>query len=176
MFLSELIFLPVWVYIFVYWCVYPCACTMSLLSRMPPTRNQLRPRQHLWRPLISPQVTSARVQSRFEFVEIGGDTSSNWQGEVPAKAGITSWYQLVPRTIYVRVHIVCSGTWFTCSIWMRTYPLWPWYYVSGRICYYLLLFMLLLMLSLNYNLLGESIKRWQLLYRHKNTKHINIPW
>ena len=40
-------------------------------------------------------------------VELGSDTYSNCHGEVPAGTGITGWYQLVPRTMYVRVYIVC---------------------------------------------------------------------
>ena len=52
-------------------------------------------------PLCAPPFTSARVKSRFEFVEIGrGMCCSNYQGEVPAVTEITGWYQLVPRTIY----------------------------------------------------------------------------
>ena len=50
-------------------------------------------------PLFAPPSTSARVQSRFEFVELGGDMCSNYRGEGPAGTGITGWYQLVPRTI-----------------------------------------------------------------------------
>ena len=41
-------------------------------------------------PLFSPPFTSARVQSRFDFMELGGDMYSNYQGEVPAVTAITS--------------------------------------------------------------------------------------
>ena len=43
--------------------------------------------------LFAPPFTSARVQSRFEFVELGRDMYSNYQGEVPAGTGITGCYQ-----------------------------------------------------------------------------------
>ena len=90
-------------------------------------------------PLFAPPSTSARVQSRFEFVKLGGDMCSNYQGEVHAGTGITGWYQLVPRTIYVRVYVECRGTRFTCSIGinicMRTDTLWRTYGVPGSIYY-----------------------------------------
>ena len=53
-------------------------------------------------PLFAPPFTSARVQIRFEFVELGRDVFSNYQGEVPAGTGITGWYNLVPHPIYER--------------------------------------------------------------------------
>ena len=40
-------------------------------------------------PLLALQFTSARVQSRFEFVEVGGDTCSKCQGEVQAETPIS---------------------------------------------------------------------------------------
>ena len=59
-------------------------------------------------PLFAPPFTSARVQSRFEFVELG-NMYSNYQGEVPAVTGITGWCQLVPRTIYEStVRYICA--------------------------------------------------------------------
>ena len=49
-------------------------------------------------PLFGPPFNSARVQSRFEFVELGGDMCFNCQGVVQAGTGSSGWYQLVPRT------------------------------------------------------------------------------
>ena len=80
--------------------VYPFigVCAMRFVPRTPPTRNRFRPLLRLWKPLLCPPSTYARVQSRFEFVEIGGDMSSNCTGDVKAGTGISGWYQLlVPR-------------------------------------------------------------------------------
>ena len=49
--------------------------------------------------MFAPPSTSARLQSRVEFVELGRGTCSNYQGEVLGVTGITGWYQ-VPGTIY----------------------------------------------------------------------------
>ena len=56
-------------------------------------------------PLLFHPSTSARVQNRFEFVELAGDMSSNCTGEVQAETGISRWYQLVPRTHYISTRI-----------------------------------------------------------------------
>ena len=40
-------------------------------------------------PLLVPPSTSARVQSRVEFVELGRGVCSTCQGEVPGVTGIT---------------------------------------------------------------------------------------
>ena len=56
-------------------------------------------------PLFAPPSNSARVQSRVEFVELGGNMYSNYQGEGAAGTGITGWYQLVTlarTTHYIR--------------------------------------------------------------------------
>ena len=45
-------------------------------------------------PLLCPPSTSARVQSRYGFVELGRDMSCNCTGEVQAGTGISGWYQL----------------------------------------------------------------------------------
>ena len=82
--------------------------------------------------LFCPPFTSARVQSRFEFVELGGDMCCNCQGEVPAGTGITGWYQLVPGTIYLPVYRVCRCTRYVCmNIRMCMYYLWRTYGVPG---------------------------------------------
>ena len=68
--------------------------------------------------LFAPPFTSARVQSRFEFVKLGGDMWSNCQRKGQAEIGISGWYQLVrsgwyqlvPRTIQVREYRVCRVT------------------------------------------------------------------
>ena len=47
-------------------------------------------------PLFWPPSTSACVQNRSEFVELGGDMCLiNCTGEVQAGTGISGWYQLV---------------------------------------------------------------------------------
>ena len=68
-------------------------------------------------PLLAPLYTSARVQSRFEFVELGGDMYQNYHGKDSTVTGMTGWYHLVPRTIYestVYIYVgecrVCTGT------------------------------------------------------------------
>ena len=117
--------------VLVYWCI--CLCTElrpSNASNAQLIRQQratdFDPGGICGRPLFSPPSTFARVQSRFEFVELGGDMCYYYQGEVPPGTGITGWYQLVPHTIYVPVYIVCRGTRFTCiirmNIWMRMHP------------------------------------------------------
>ena len=61
-------------------------------------------------PYLCAPSNSARVQNRFEFVELGRDMSSNCAGEVQARTGISGWYQLVPRTHYIRQYRVCRLT------------------------------------------------------------------
>ena len=68
-------------------------------------------------PLFSPPSTSARVQSRFEFVEIGGDICSNYHTRHWDYRLVPGWNQLESRTIYestsstyVRLCMVCAGT------------------------------------------------------------------
>ena len=51
-------------------------------------------------PVVCPPLTFARLQSRFDFVELGGDMYSNYQGEVAAVTGMTGWYHLIPRTMH----------------------------------------------------------------------------
>ena len=85
-----------------------CVCALSVVLRTPRNHHRFRPRRRLWRPLFAPSFTSARVQSRLEFVELGGDMCSNCQGEVPARTVTTSWYKLVPRTIHVRCLLYTS--------------------------------------------------------------------
>ena len=51
--------------------------------------------------LFTPPSTSARVQSRVEFAELGGGISSIYQVVVPGATGITGWYQ-VSGTTYIR--------------------------------------------------------------------------
>ena len=56
--------------------------------------------EDVWRsPLFCPPFSSARVQSRFEFGDLGGDMFSDCQGEVPAGIRISGWYQLAPHYI-----------------------------------------------------------------------------
>ena len=60
-------------------CLSVClsVCALRFVPRTPPKRHRFRP----WRrggPLFAPPTTSARVQSRFEFVEIGGGMRSNY--------------------------------------------------------------------------------------------------
>ena len=52
-------------------------------------------------------------------MELGGGMYSISKGQVPAGTGITDWYQLVPRNIYVRVYIVCIGTGFTVYVYEK---------------------------------------------------------
>ena len=60
-------------------------------------------------PIFALPFTSARVQSRFEFVELDGGKSSNFQGEVLARTGIMpGWYQagmMLART----THYICTS-------------------------------------------------------------------
>ena len=110
---------------------FPLCVYLSIHRRLSLERHQLPtdfdPGGIYRGPLFAPPSTSARVQSRFGFVELGGDMCSNYQGDIQAGTGITGWCQIVPRTIYVLVYMVCRGTRFTCSIRvnirMRTYPL-----------------------------------------------------
>ena len=62
-----------------------------------------------------PPFTSARVQSRFEFVKLGGDMYTHYHVEILPVTEITDWYHLVPRTIlehsrYVSEYRVYTGT------------------------------------------------------------------
>ena len=62
-------------------------------------------------PLFAPRSTSARVQSRVEFVELGGGMCSNYQGEIPGVTGITGWYQ-VPDTIHESTVYMYENIWY----------------------------------------------------------------
>ena len=62
-------------------------------------------------PLFALSYTSARVQSRAEFVELGRGMYSNFQGEVPGVTGITGWYQ-VPGTIYESTAYMYENIWY----------------------------------------------------------------
>ena len=95
--------------------------------------------------LFAPPFTSACVQSRFEFVELGRGMCSNYH--------MRHWdYRLVPAgaTHYTRAHYICTNIWyictgtkrFTCCIpimrgtyeYMDAYPLWRttyWYLWSN---------------------------------------------
>ena len=74
-------------------------------------------------PYLCAPSNSARVQNRFEFVELGRDMSSNCAGEVQARTGISGWYQLVTRTIYVPVYMVRRGSRGSpvCYVLVRTW-------------------------------------------------------
>ena len=77
-----------------------CVGASTLVHRTPPKEHGFRPRGRLWGPIYALHPP-ARVQSRFEFVELARDMSSNCTGEVQARTGITGWYQVsVPRQGY----------------------------------------------------------------------------
>ena len=77
-------------------------------------------------PLFAPPSSSARAQSRLEFAELLGDMCSHYHGEIQAGTGITRWYQLVSRTIYVLRS--------TTIIWYVGLPGSPVAYIRTNIC------------------------------------------
>ena len=85
-------------------------CALSFVARMPPNHHRRRWRRRLWRPVIAPPSTSARVQSRFEIVELGGNMLPMCQGEVPGVTGSTSEYQ-VPGTRYQALSTRAHNIW-----------------------------------------------------------------
>ena len=62
-------------------------------------------------PVFAHPSTSARVQSRGEFVELGRGMCSNCQGEVPGVTRITGWYQ-VPGTTYESTVYMYKCVWY----------------------------------------------------------------
>ena len=81
---------------------FPCVCTcafmylcigvsvhLALSFERHQRATDLDPGGICGGPLFAPPSTSARVQSRCEFVDLGGDQCSNYQGEVPAGTGTT---------------------------------------------------------------------------------------
>ena len=85
-------------------CNYADTCfTVALGSVLAGCYTQVPHRSTLYRhgpPLFAPPSTSARAQSRFEFVEIGRGMFFNYQGEVQAITRIIGCSHLVPRAIY----------------------------------------------------------------------------
>ena len=83
------------------WCVYalrfiPNATNAQLISTLAASVEASYLHLH------SPLLASKAVLSSWSLVVI--NMCSTCQGEVPAETGITGWYQLVPRPIYVRVY------------------------------------------------------------------------
>ena len=104
-----------------------CVCALTSVCRTPPTRNRFRRKHGCRGPSFCPRFTSARVQNLYEFVELGCDVCYICTGEVQVGPGFSGWYQLVPRTIYVRDNRVCRRTggcgWCCCrSGNMNKYP------------------------------------------------------
>ena len=98
--LIKLLLLPLCVGVFVVeLCVGVFVCALSFVPRTPPKDHRFRPRGRLSveAPYLHPHsFASARVQSRFEFMELGGDMCSNCHRR--------HWdYRLAPRgtTLYV---------------------------------------------------------------------------
>ena len=79
-----------------------CVCALTSVCRTPPTRNRFRRKHGCRGPSFCPRFTSARVQHLFEFVELGCDICYICTGEVEVGTGISGWFQVVPRTLYVR--------------------------------------------------------------------------
>ena len=77
---------------------------LTFVPRTPPKHHRFRPRAVCGGLLFVPPSTSARVQSRFDFVEIG-DMYSNYQGEFPygleLQAGTTWCHELYTRAQYI---------------------------------------------------------------------------
>ena len=85
--------------------VYPCirVCALRFVARHGTTID-FGPEGVCGDPVFAPPFTSARVQSRFEFVELGSDMFSNCQGDIPA---FNCNYRLVPaRTTH---YIMCTS-------------------------------------------------------------------
>ena len=92
------------------WCVCKWV-SIDLSPRTPPKHTDFESDGVCGGPLFARPSTSARIQSRFEFVELGGGMCSNYQGDVPGLTGITGWYQ-VPGTIYDSTLYMYENIWY----------------------------------------------------------------
>ena len=86
------------------WCVGSCV-RWGLAVSHPQRGTDFAPCDVRGGPFLCAPSTSARVQNRFEFVDLSLDMSSKYTGEVQARTGISGWYQLVPRTHYISTRI-----------------------------------------------------------------------
>ena len=75
-------------------------CALSFVPRTPPKRHDFNPDGVCGVPLFAPPSISARVQSRFEFVELGVGMCSNYHMRHWDYRLVPDWYQLVPSTVY----------------------------------------------------------------------------
>ena len=87
-----------------------CLCVEVLSLECHQSGSDFDPDGDFGGPLLAHPFTSARVQSCFEFVEIGGDMCSNCQREIPAGTGITvtgitGWYVPARTTHYMYEYI-----------------------------------------------------------------------
>ena len=80
------------------WCVCKCV-SIDLSPRTPPKHTDFESDGVCGGPLFAPPSTSVRVQSHFEFVELGG-MCSNYRRRHWHYRLVPGWYQLVPRTVY----------------------------------------------------------------------------
>ena len=76
-----------------------CVCIVLCLSHATTAPSISRATMSVESPLFAPPFTSARVQSRFEFVELGGDMCSNYRRRHWDYKQVPGWYYLVPRSI-----------------------------------------------------------------------------